>query len=134
MTPPAIQAFLDKARESIDAAKALSERGSFGFATSRAYYAMFYTAQALLLHQGKSYSRHSAVIAALGRELIKPGLLDRELHRYIREAFDARQVADYDPLRSISEDTADRTLRRAEQFLAAARVFLRGHGVSQKQE
>lgn len=76
MTGPEVTAFLDKAGESIATANELIERGSFGFAASRAYYAMFYCAEALLLNEGKSYSRHSAVIAAFGRELVKPGLLD----------------------------------------------------------
>ena len=124
MTSPEITAFLAKAGESIAAAKELIERDSFGFAASRAYYAMFYCAEALLLNEGKSYSRHSAVIAAFGREFIRPGLLDATFHQYIREAFDARQVADYEPIRKISRETALRTVTRATEFLDAAQLFL----------
>lgn len=125
MTTPEVWAFLRKARESIDAAKDLIARGSSGFAASRAYYAMFYCAQALLLSRQKSYSRHSAVIAAFGREFVKPGLMDAKFHRYIREAFDARQVADYEPIREISKQTAERTVARAEEFLQASETFPR---------
>ena len=106
MISPEAQGYLDKARESIDAAQDLVRRGSCGFAASRAYYAMFYCAQALLLSRGLTYSSHGATIAAFGREFAKPRHLDPTLHLYIREAFDIRQVADYDPLRAITKETA----------------------------
>jgi len=124
MTPPEIEAFLQKAQESIDAAEDLIRRGSFGFATSRAYYSMFYCAQALLLSRDKSFSSQSAVIAAFGREFTKSRLLDARFHRYLRQAFDARQVADYDPIRHISRDTAEMTVEQAKEFLTATKAFL----------
>lgn len=37
---------LEKAQQSLDAAKVLADQGFFDFAASRAYYAMFYTAEA----------------------------------------------------------------------------------------
>lgn len=43
-----IEALLAKARESIAAAQLLIKDGYFDFAASRAYYAMFYAASALL--------------------------------------------------------------------------------------
>ena len=36
------------------------------FAASRAYYAMFYAAEALLQSRGLAFSKHSAVHAAFG--------------------------------------------------------------------
>jgi uncharacterized protein (UPF0332 family) len=54
---------VEQARESLDAAKVLQEAGHHGFAASRAYYAMFYIAEALLLGKGLSFSKHAAVHA-----------------------------------------------------------------------
>jgi uncharacterized protein (UPF0332 family) len=124
MSAPEIAAYLDLAGESIEAAEALIARGSFGFAASRAYYAMLYCANALLLTKGLSFSRHGAVLAAFGREFARTGLLDQKLHLYIREAFDARQVGDYDPIRKISRPTADRAVQRAKEFLDVARAYV----------
>lgn len=45
MTPEQ-QALIDKARESLDAARLLLEEGFAGFAAARAYYTMLYLAQA----------------------------------------------------------------------------------------
>jgi hypothetical protein len=43
-------------------------RLSSDFAASRAYSSLFYTAEALLLSRGLSYSSHPAVIASFGKE------------------------------------------------------------------
>ena len=66
---PEIQALLDKASQSLQAAELLKREGYLDFAASRAYYAMFYAAQALLLDRERSFSHHSAVIAAFGKQL-----------------------------------------------------------------
>jgi len=57
-------ALLRKAHSSLHAAKLLAGEKLFDFAVSRAYYTMFYVAEALLLGQGLSFSKHSAVLAA----------------------------------------------------------------------
>ncbi len=63
-----IQAIIHKAQSSLEAAQMLADQGYFDFAASRIYYAMFYTTEALLLHRGLSFSSHSAVLAAYGKE------------------------------------------------------------------
>jgi len=74
-----IEALLRLAGESMAAAKTLFEQGHFRFSVSRSYYTMFYCAQALHLSQGRSYSRHSAVIAGIRRALRQ----DRSLRQKI---------------------------------------------------
>jgi uncharacterized protein (UPF0332 family) len=121
---PEVEGFLAKAEESLAAARMLSKEGSHGFSASRAYYGMFYAAEALLLTKGLAYSSHSAVLAAFGREFIKPGRLDPKWHRALHEVFQVRQVGDYEPLEQVSEETARRTLEEAEGFVQAIRIFL----------
>ena len=70
------EALLQKARDSLAAARSLLGNGYTDFAASRAYYAMFYVAEALLSILGQSYRKHAAVIAAFGREYAKSGKLD----------------------------------------------------------
>jgi len=55
-----------KADKSLAGAHVLLEEGFYGFAASRAYYAMFYAAEALLQSRGLAFSKHSAVHAAFG--------------------------------------------------------------------
>jgi uncharacterized protein (UPF0332 family) len=71
--------WIEKSKENIEAAELLSREGFYAIANTRAYYAMFYAAQALLETVNLSFSKHSAVIAAFGKEFIKTGKLDPKL-------------------------------------------------------
>jgi uncharacterized protein (UPF0332 family) len=62
---------LAKAKQSLRATDLMKREGFYDFAASRAYYAMFYLAEALLLGLGRVYSKHSAVIAAFGENFAK---------------------------------------------------------------
>jgi uncharacterized protein (UPF0332 family) len=55
---------------------------------------MFYIAEAMLLQLGLSYSKHSAVISALGREYTKTGIMDLKFHRWLIDAQDFRNIGD----------------------------------------
>jgi uncharacterized protein (UPF0332 family) len=60
-----------KAQQSLAASQSLLKNDYTDFAASRAYYAMFYAAEALLDSEGLSFSSHSGVISAFGREFAK---------------------------------------------------------------
>ena len=79
--------FFRKARYSLAAAELLTNEGYHDIAASRAYYAMFYVAEALLFSKGLAFSSHSAVIAAYGKEFARTGLLDPQHHQHLRDAF-----------------------------------------------
>jgi uncharacterized protein (UPF0332 family) len=87
-----IEALLKKADESIKAAKLLSDNGLFGFAVSRAHYAMFYIVSAVLLTKGLSFSKHTALVAAFGQHFVKTNIFEHKFHRYLVEAFEQRQI------------------------------------------
>jgi uncharacterized protein (UPF0332 family) len=112
--------FLAKARSSVGAARLLLSQGYPDYAASRAYYAMFYLAQAYLIGQGKEFSRHSAVISAFGRDVVHARRVPDRFHRYLIEAYQARQVGDYDSPGTISERSAQAQIERAAEFLQTA--------------
>ena len=86
---------LEKAQESLAAAELLLQQGFTDFAASRAYYAMFYVAEALLLQRGLTFSSHSAVLAAFGKEFARTKELDPVYHRFLILAQEYRQQGDY---------------------------------------
>lgn len=117
-------ALLRKANSSLHAAKLLAGEKLFDFAVSRAYYTMFYVTEALLLGQGLSFSKHSAVLAAFGEHLAKPGLVPSQFHRYLLDGEDSRHVGDYDLGPGLSATEAAEQIRRAQEFLdLAARLI-----------
>lgn len=111
---------LMEARDSIEAARILLQNRYAGYAAARAYFAMFYIAEAFLEGEGLSFSRHSAVIAAFGQHFAKSGKVPVEFHRYLIEAHALRQSGDYGERHSVSFDQANEQIRRASSFLQLA--------------
>lgn len=117
---------LDKAERSLSVAGLLLDREHHDFAVSRVYYAMFYTTEALLASLGKSYSSHTAVIRAFGREFAKTGKLDPKFHRWLIDAQDLRNVGDYGIDRAITAEQVNEVIVQAQEFIIAGRDYLMG--------
>ncbi len=94
------------------------------FAVARAYYALFYTAEALLLSVGLRFTKHSAVHAAFGEQFAKTRRLNPKFHQYLLEAFDQRLLADYETGEHTTPQAATEIIARAEEFLTAAIAYL----------
>ncbi len=124
MTPEQA-ALLVKAKQSIDAARLLSTKEDlYCFSVSRAYYAMFYIAEAFLLGKELSYSKHGAVIAAFGEQFCKPAICPTHFHRYLIDAHRLRNTGDYDVLAAISLKEAEEKIEQAEEMLIFAQQGL----------
>jgi uncharacterized protein (UPF0332 family) len=117
-------ALLRKAAESLRAAELLATNELFDFAASRAYYTMFYVAEAFLLNEGLTFSSHAAVISAFGRDFARTGRVPVEFHRYLIDAQDLRNQGDYDIDSAITEAEANQLIAQAEQFLELAERLL----------
>jgi uncharacterized protein (UPF0332 family) len=114
------QALLEKARRSIEAARSLIQQSFYDFAVSRAYYAMFYVAEALLDAEGLSFSSHAAVISAFGKDLARLGKVPTEFHRQLIDAQAQRTRADYDLQSELSQQDAEILITQAQAFLETA--------------
>lgn len=86
---------LQKAARSVAAAKRLLEAGDNVFAASRAYYAMFYVAEALLSEKGLHFRKHAAVHGGFAENFVKTSALDAGYHRWLLAAFNKRIAGDY---------------------------------------
>ena len=85
---------------------------------------MFYIAEAFLEGIGLSYSKHSAVISAFGREFARSGTVPAEFHRYLMEAQELRHSGDYGARSAVNYDQAKEQITRAGQFLELAERLL----------
>ncbi len=120
-----ISAFLARAEQSINAARELADKGFPDFAASRAYYAAFYAAKALTLREGCELVKHSAVIAAIHRDYVKPGRLDPALGKKLNWLFELRGTGDYGVMEHVSPPEADEAIIAAGEFVDAVRGFFR---------
>ncbi len=119
-----INKLVEKGRRSLNLAKEIYKRGDYDFAVSRAYYAMFYLTEALLLTKDLSFSSHGAIIAAFGQHFVKEGLLPARLHEWLREAFDKRSIGDYSYEITITKTEVERILNQAEDFINSIEKYL----------
>jgi uncharacterized protein (UPF0332 family) len=82
-----IEQYLGLAREELVTARDNLQLGHFRVAVSRAYYAMFYAATALLGSQGLWRSKHQGVIAAFGEHLCENWLDRTALRTHLARCF-----------------------------------------------
>ncbi len=115
---------MNKARDSLRGAEILTREFLYDIAVSRAYYAMFYCAEALLEAEGLSFSSHGAVLSAFGQRFAKTGRMPAEYHRYMLQAQDSRLLGDYDALSPRSEQEAQKHIGRAREFIALTEELL----------
>ncbi len=118
------QELLRQARDSIAAAKVLLDAGYPGFAASRAYYSMFYAAEALLEGEAMAFSKHSAVIAAFGQHFARTGKAPVEFHQFLIKGAELRHAGDYGPHALVTADQAREQIARAERFLQLAESLI----------
>ena len=90
----AIKIILEKGKRTLKSAEKHYEDGDFDFASSKAYYAVFYFMQAVLYTKDFTFSKHSASIAEFGKSFIKTGIFPKEFGKYIQSLFRERQISD----------------------------------------
>ena len=121
-----VKQLIEKSRKFIRSAKLLLETGDYESAVSRAYYTMFYCAQALLIRKGIICSTHKGVISEFGKVFIKEGILPKELGKAINKAFMKRQLSDYSCEEVITKKDAEQSIQDAEVFLIETTKYLSG--------
>ena len=115
---------LDKAFDSIEVAEGILDMNKPEMAAGRAYYAMFYIAEALLYEKGLEFNTHGQVIGAYGKEFAKTKELDSKFHKSLRAGFDTRISGDYDVDTNITNQLVADMINQAREFLEAAREYL----------
>jgi len=114
----------DKAIDTIEAAELLVDAGKSDIAAGRAYYAMFYIAEALLNEKGLRFTKHSGVHSAFGENFAKTNEMDTKFHRWLIDAFDKRLAGDYGVETDIETEVAIHMINQAREFLEAAQEYL----------
>jgi len=115
---------LDKAARSIHAAELLLRTRDPEFAAGRAYYAMFYVAEALLNEKDLRFRTHGGVHGAFGQHFVKAGSFDSKCHRWLLEAFNTRVSSDYGVEASATPEDVALMIEQAREFWREARRYL----------
>ena len=92
---------------------------------SKAYYACFHMARAVLLEQEVVARSHRSVIRLFGLRFVKPGLVSRALGRLLAQEFEDRLTSDYDVESDIEAAVARQRVTDAERFVRQLERWLR---------
>lgn len=115
---------LEQSAESILEARALLEKDFYRGSINRAYYAMFYAVQALMIHKEIRASKHSGAISTFDLEFIKPGILKQDYSKWLHDAFELRMEVDYADFVLPDREQSVQTLNNAKKFVEAIKDYL----------
>lgn len=107
--------------ECLAEAKYLLEGGFCNAAVSRAYYAAFHWALALLMLKGLEPKTHRGAIQLLQLHYVESGDLSSEDAAAIGQLETYRELSDYNAKVTFDSERAAQEIQRAEGFLASCR-------------
>ena len=115
---------LERANKYLKSARLLIDSGDYESSVSRAYYAMFFAAEAVLLTKGLSPSSHGGVLSVFGEHFVKPGVFPRTMGKALNRAYSKRQLGDYEHRFVISAREAKEVLADADEFVDKITAYL----------
>jgi uncharacterized protein (UPF0332 family) len=98
-------------------------------AISRAYYAAFHYARALLLARGLEPKTHRGVLSLLAEHWEKPGGMSRDAISALARLQTFRGLADYDASARLTDERAREEVQSARGFVVLARAVLGSEGI-----
>ena len=117
--------WIEKAKDSLDAAGDELRAGRLSFSVNRIYYGCFYAVSAVLLQKRLKFKKHSGVRAAFHKHIVKPELISREHGQFYDEIFEARQRGDYIELVSFEKEVVEKWLQQAKEFVETVKSLIK---------
>lgn len=119
--------YMDNAQEMLTVANENLQNGHNNSACNRAYYGVFYAASALVYSKGKSFGKHSAVLAAFRQDFIKTGEFDKKFSDDYEFIMDSRHTADYELYDALEKEDVVLVLEKAKEFIEEVKKWLKKH-------
>ena len=119
------RAHLEKAVERLRVAEKLFRDGDYEDAVSRAYYAMYHAARAVLSTVNVFPRTHEGVVSEFGRRFVLAGVFPKELGRNLADAKAARETYEYSVTATVGKSEAEAILLNAQRFVGAIKKHLK---------
>ncbi len=120
--------YIEHAEDALKVARLDLDNDFYAAAVNRAYYAIFYAANALLATRKLARSKHSGVLAAFRQHFIKSGLLPVELSEIYGQVMEDRHEGDYEILTALDKEDAVTDVKQAQHFVEEVRRWLQKGG------
>lgn len=124
-----VQGYLQKAEKKLSVAGKLFKSEDYEDAVSRAYYAVFHAAQALLLTEGEKADSHKGVVTLFSLLFVKTGKFNKNLGKYLANLKDNRESGDYEIFSYIDRETAGTAVEEAKEFVKEGKAYLTNMGL-----
>ena len=109
----------------LTSAQILLEKDRIDDSISRAYYAAFLAARALLHLLGISPKIHHGIVTMFGLKVVKEGLLPSTIGRALNELFEARQTSDYAVIVFYTKEDGMRFIEEAKEIINGIKNVIR---------
>lgn len=116
---------IEKAKETLGAAKLNFESGFYLDSVNRSYYSIFHAARALLALEDKDFKKHSAVISHFQRYYIKTKIFNVRFSEIIFNAFEIRNESDYEDFYVLPKESVEEQIKNAAQFIAEIEKYIK---------
>lgn len=121
--------YVIKAQNYLNDCKILQKQGGTNESiVSRAYYAMFYVAKALLISVDQEAHTHQGIVTAFGLHFVKNGILEKEMGRSLADMLNKRMIGDYETGEIIFAGEAADCILAAENFYKIGKEYLQSKG------
>lgn len=124
-SPEYVNRQLQLADEALSDSHYLLQDARLKAAINRAYYAMFYAAQAALSSgQVRMPKTHRGVLTLFNSHYVRTGKVNAQFARDFRTAFNLRQQSDYEAYTNVEETQVQDMVQKAEAFVTEVRKLL----------
>jgi len=119
------KAHMEKAIRRLRVAEKLLHDGEYEDAISRAYYAIYHAANAVLATINVFPKTHEGLVSEFGKRFVLAGMFPRELGKILADAKAARETYEYSVTATIEKSEAATIFANAQAFVTAIDKFLR---------
>lgn len=116
---------MEKAWEKLSSARDLLQSQHYEDTISRAYYAVYHAASAVLLTEGVQAKTHKGLVSLFGLLLIKTEKIEKEYGRYLSNLKDDRETCDYELFSSVEKEDAEQAIQEADRFVGRIQTYLK---------
>lgn len=124
----AIKFLVKRAKKTIEGAEALFNEEDYNASVSRAYYAMFYIAEAALHSSNLDFTSHRSVMSAFGKHFVRTKIFPSALGSHLNEVHKLRLKGDYQYELWVSKEDAAQAIAWAKEFVETVNAYLHDNG------
>lgn len=118
---------IEKAFATLQEAKDVLRLEHLSLCANRLYYASFYMASALLIHDGLSAQTHAGVLRLIGLKYVKEGTLTPDVAKLLNRLFSMRQEGDYGDIFDYEFEEIEPFIEKVESLLYLLKAMIDNH-------